>query len=786
MAIISNYKFTDVFGNETIAHGYNGKPETSPEFPSIEELPLQEQDLILEEAFVAFIQGPLGKKYNNFFGVNEENIRRKKVTKWWNPIAVHVEENLDELDQAELMRKLNDGEPLSEPNMRDYIVNRFNEQVKPISSNELGFEARVEEANAKESVKHVDAMKDLAEEDADTTPIEDISTDRNNPLNETITELTDDDILTGDISNLTQRTFQLNAAKATKLLDAFIKAFNKAARTRTLYGMKTPMFDRDNFKAKILMLAKNAKSSPEFIKALNETTEPDLIAFKKFMDISFPANKNSILRSMSVIMGNWELVQGAVSTIVNTNGKIRHQINLGQSVREKGSVQNAMDFLKRANKLRYDNNSTHPISDQYENFEKVIDRIANRRADEKDFVTALRFISQGAHIQTGKILAEGSLTIGGRQWDPFTVIDAFVRAGKHKGDDGNMYVYKFKPIIEAMVEANRPYSAASLMQNAENNSVPIRITNNFLTKELNQMEQDLVPDRTGRVMPKEKFVKKYSHITNRHNYKNTSGNLFLESYYDSVVNSKGTPKLTYYGGLDDRVTTKGTTYDKSNAFEQSYEDFMFFLRDTSNPKQTMYRQNAGTLGDSPRKFYIPTKRIRNKGIVSNGKFNPNSPEIRSSYNIYRNTVKKPMTYNGFIQEMNNQLAEEKKMFADNRKSLSKIESMKPLFNDKGLSAKGIDTITDYFINRSINGAYINEVFSPNISGVDIDKRMKNSASQVYSVNDKLKVIPLVVKDMTYENDPKAETTDGGMYILEKHAKIWAKSTAGLMDLNNGF
>ena len=49
-------------------------------------------------------------------------------------------------------------------------------------------------------------------------------------------------------------------------------------------------------------------------------------------------------------------------------------------------------------------------------------------------------------------------------------------------------------------------------------------------------------------------------------------------------------------------------------FEQGYEDFMFFFK---NRNKKMYPQNLGTMGDSPRKFFISTKKIVNKGAKIN-------------------------------------------------------------------------------------------------------------------------------------------------------------------------
>ncbi|RZV60269.1 MAG: hypothetical protein EX254_09230, partial [Flavobacteriaceae bacterium] len=123
--------------------------------------PLEEQHTILEEVFVHYLQGPLSEKYNNFFSPRNEYKRQKLVTKWWNPIATKIEENRAEMDQENLLKKLQDqtkeeltpedgveiatdkkqvkkgvevkpGQDFSLGNMRDYIVQKFKEEVGPI------------------------------------------------------------------------------------------------------------------------------------------------------------------------------------------------------------------------------------------------------------------------------------------------------------------------------------------------------------------------------------------------------------------------------------------------------------------------------------------------------------------------------------------------------------------------------------------------------------------------------------------------------------------------------
>ena len=739
------------------------------------ELPLQQQTHILEEAFVAMLQGPLSKKYNNFFAPREEFSRIKSVSKWWtlfNKNATKDPQHL--LEVNDLIKKLNDGKELNIDNMRDFMVNKFNEFVEPISDNELGYEARVNNYKAVEAVKKADIIKQLSKEQEvfEKSVFEGAvpETEITELLTEELTEIQGED---NPILGIMDRTFKSRTSKATKILTSFVKQYNKAIRLRKLFGVKgQALFDREEFMYKMLDLAKYSPDSPSFINAINNSPLVDVQAFNKFLDLKAQGQKTVLLDSIWFVMSNYRMVSAVNTALVDTeNGEVEHRIEEATSNKEKTAVQNMMNNLVVAKRHATSNNG-HLLGEQWNDFNAIIGKIKNNDATAEDYINAYKFMS-GPSIKIMDILDYGYINVFGTNYSPITTLKAFFQNDRHLDTEGRfkgqINPYKFAPLLNAISVTNRSFTQDSIVANAVGNMVPVRITNNHMTKEIDNMFDSLKPNSEGRVMTKGNFIKRYSHVTSGKKYRKPVPNQFLEGFYDTVVKTGAIPDIVYYTGINDLTSGKANTYDSSTAYEQSFEDLMMYLR---NPNKGTYLSNIGTFGDSPRKFYTPTKRVKK-----------NNDTTSAIYNIYRNIVENPLSISAFNVSITKAVSNERALINSNGKQFSKVKSMKKYFTNNKLNEQGRKMVDGYVYNTIANGMFMAEVFSPNIKYKDIAKRLKNSSSPVMSVNKQLKFEPIFFQDPLLEG---VEATDGGMYILEEDANRWRNAGLGVFDLKFGF
>lgn len=738
-------------------------------------LPLAEQKYILEEAFVATMQGPLSKKYNKFFGLNEEVKRTKSSRKWWKMIDTKAKSEPTYLQESqELIQKLNDGQELSFDNMRDYIVMEFLKEVPRIEASEIGFESRSSAYDANVMQRRVKIKTRLEEEVGSYVAEENknLFTKKEDSLDQILDEVSDNQEDADYVISIAEKSFMTRTAKATKIINNFVKEYNRAIRLRkTIWGKQGPLFDKKEFKYKIFQLASNTSNSVDFIDALENSPHADIQAFNKFLELRAPEAKTVLLNSTWTLFSNYRMVNAVKSVMSGTDGNVKHSIEESLSKREQSQAQSMMDNMAKA-KDYFINDKTHLLADQWAQFETIIAKVKDGTATNNDYIKAYRFMAPPG-VKMMDILENGFINVKGTYYSPVTVLKSFVDNDKHLGKaakNGNRYIYpyNFRPIANAIMATNREFTQDSVVENAKGNMVPVRMMNNHMTKELDQMYDSLRPDKDGNVIPKADFIKRYSHITRSKAYSKPVPNQFLDGFYDSVI-AGNKPDLVYYTGIDDSVTNNANAFEDSTSYEQSFEDFMMYA---SGLGKKTYLANVGVFGDSPRKYYMPTKRLDMSNEVNT-----------AAYNIYRNISGDDISRRQFELNLKAEMKKEKDFFNKNGKELMKIESLKSLFDKNGkLTKEGGKVVNGYVYNQTINGLFMSEVVSPNIKISSVAKRLKNAGSPVISVNKNLKFEPIFFKDP--KNDEAS--TDGGMFILREDAERWANAGKGVFDLNEGF
>lgn len=770
------YSFGEDADGRTQIGSFNGVPtEADLEKFNATKLPLEQQDAILEEAFVATLQGPLSKKYNKFFGLSDEAKRIESTRKWWKMIDTQAKSDPEYLEESnQLLRKLNNNEDLDVDNMRDYIVMEFLKEVPRLETREIGFESRTSDFNNDAAERKAVIRKRLETQNNTYDPreVRELLKQKESTVDQVLDEITDNREDSDNTLSMAEKSFATRTAQASKLINNFIKEYNKAVRLRkTIWGRKGPLFDKKEFRYKIFQLAANSDNAISFIDAIENSPQPDIQAFAKFMDLRFPMNKDTLLNSTWTLYSNQRMVNAVKSVMSVEGNNVKHEIQESLSKREQNQVQTMLDNMAKARR-HVQKNTGHLLGGQWRDFETIIGKIENGTASEQDYIEAYRFMAPPG-TKMMDILENGFINVKGTYYSPVTVLKSFVDSKRHLGtpDKNNIrriYPYNFKPIADALMATNREFTQDSVVENAKGNMVPVRIMNNHMTKELDQMAASLRPTDKGNVMSKEDFIKRYSHITSSKGYRKPVPNQFLESFYDSVM-SGTKPDLVYYTGINDLTSNNANSFEESTSYEQSFEDFMMYA---SEPNKKTYLANVGVFGDSPRKYYMPTKRLNMDNSIND-----------AAYNIYRNISGDNISRRQFELAYKQEQKTERDFFESNAKELSKIESMKPYFDKYGkLSDKGTKMVNGYVYNQVMNGLFMAEVMSPNIQIDNIAKRLKNAGSPVISVNKRLKFEPIFFKDP--ENDEAS--TDGGMFILREDADRWANAGKGVFDLNEGF
>ena len=821
-------------------------------------VPLSQQGLILEELFVARLEGPLSDNFDKIFQPKNEPRRQKDVKKWWGLIRKKGE-IIEEDDGVNFMlRKLSeDGIPSG--NLKDYILDTFKAVTVGVDVSAEGMDAlamdltQAEKAELESIRARKVAVADFEIKNAGNIREQDIITDLEEDLEDDGTSFYDKD-------------FESKAKGATRVIKRFGQVYNKAMRKRFLAKnkdkkadyKKVPLFDRDMFESTLYSLAVENKTANEFIRQIENSELREVRAFDSYMKSIHGDNKLNFYNSMHFVFSNAKHISGFNNTIDN-NGKYSFNNSMSQLEVHKSNL--VLKRLKDEFDKHISPNSNSPI---YNKFQESVYNIYNGSQDKQDLFNVIEaLVPAYGQFNLQKILDQGHVTYKGQTMPIETLVYGFIKKrmmfqknvtrddykkaqkayakqlARIPGIENNpffayegvnipikilktssaanfnqfkalplpgnpakgIYIYNARPLVESFISTNRKFSPLSSIMNAQKNMTPVRITNNHLTKEVDNMIEFLTPDADGNIPTEEQFFDRFSHLAEKNKKragKNYVPNLFLQNIYDNM--QKGIlPTISQYHGIENVSDRKGNLYAGSSALEQSIEDFMTFVTSSRNPngsKNNSYLGSMGTFSDSPRKFFINMPRIKFEDVFSyddDGKLKFHSKSkgniITSAQHLYDE-----LFWDGpiagsrtkFQNKLKDTVRNEIRFINKNGKELAKIDKLKPYFKkDNRLTPEGIEMVSEYVINNIVNGQNITEVFLPGIKENNILKRMKMNSSPIFSTkNPNFKIEPLFFADEIVNGSIAG--TDSGMYILEEDAAKLQKLGKGVFDMNNGF
>ena len=821
-------------------------------------VPLSQQGLILEELFVARLEGPLSDNFDKIFQPKNEPRRQKDVKKWWGLIRKKGE-IIEEDDGVNFMlRKLSeDGIPSG--NLKDYILDTFKAVTVGVDVSAEGMDAlamdltQAEKAELESIRSRKVAVADFEIKNAGNIREQDIITDLEEDLEDDGTSFYDKD-------------FESKAKGATRVIKRFGQVYNKAMRKRFLAKnkdkkadyKKVPLFDRDMFESTLYSLAVENKTANEFIRQIENSELREVRAFDSYMKSIHGDNKLNFYNSMHFVFSNAKHISGFNNTIDN-NGKYSFNNSMSQLEVHKSNL--VLKRLKDEFDKHISPNSNSPI---YNKFQESVYNIYNGSQDKQDLFNVIEaLVPAYGQFNLQKILDQGHVTYKGQTMPIETLVYGFIKKrmmfqknvtrGDYKkaqeayakqlaripgiennsffayegvnipikilktssaanfnqfkalplpGDPAKgIYIYNARPLVESFISTNRKFSPLSSIMNAQKNMTPVRITNNHLTKEVDNMIEFLTPDADGDIPTEEQFFDRFSHLAEKNKKragKNYVPNLFLQNIYENM--QKGIlPTISQYHGIENVSDRKGNLYAGSSALEQGIEDFMTFVTSSRNPngsKNNSYLGSVGTFSDSPRKFFMNMPRIKFEDVFSyddDGKLKFHSKSkghiMTSAQHLYDE-----LFWDGpiagsrtkFQNKLKDAVRNEIRFINKNGEELAKIDKLKPYFKkDNRLTPEGIEMVSEYVINNIVNGQNVTEVFLPGIKGSDIVKRMKMNSSPIFSAkNPNFKIEPLFFADEIVNGSIAG--TDSGMYILKEDAAKLQKLGKGVFDMNNGF
>lgn len=833
----------------------------------IKTIPLSEQALLIEEMFVAQLQGPLSERFDKIFTPKNEPKRQKDVKKFWGLLRKKGAIIEDESGVTKMLQELYTADELKNiPDLETFIVDTFKAVTKGVKIDSYGLDSRAKESKREKS-KRIEKIATEKNKQA-SNPIdswfkqikknEDI--DQDNQLDAYENAIDDNGVSFYD------KSFDMKLKGARRVLRRFAAVYNKALKVNYLEKTKddvtnrefAPIFNTLAFESFIFQLAGEHNSANAFIDAINESAIEEVQAFNRYLKKVFPDSYMTILNSMHTVLGNGKHVVG-----------FRHSLKDGVydmwnslSKPENSQVQNILDELV---KERGSNNEKNPSTPKWRNLERAINRIHSKNYEnyDDDIFTILQTI---VPFDIAPIMEQGFVTYKGMSIPVETLITGFIQANLAHNKDKNwkpgdnqtersrpirvwndvkqVNIWNLRPIIEALVSTNRRFTPFSSVVNAENNLEPVRITNNQLTKEfdnmvefMNTLKTKKLPKQTlnakkykkkvnGKEVPmteyeikKDKFIEHFSHTNYQTKNKYKTGyvhNQLLEHMFDQFMSTGMLPTISQYHGLQDLNNAKAVTYKKSISIDQGIEDFMTFLQTATSPysknRKNSYLGNIGTFADSPRKFFMNMKVIKwedvfKKNSRGNYTLDTKGQILNSIYRIHAETFgdgvnnkgEMALTRSQFTKKFKQGIEDTIRFFEKNSNAIKDLDiayenqqkkSMSEYFNKNGkLTYEGKKIVAEYAMSSMVNGYNVIDIFSPGIQDLknqnNVIKRFKGNTSPIVSPkNPNFKMETMFFADE--EINGSISGTDSAMYILEEDAIKWQRLGKGVFDLNHGF
>lgn len=799
------------------------------ENPLVTELPIEQQEGILEEVFAYTLQGPLSKRLNHNLERTQESKRQEVSKSFWSFLK---ESSLKDIDNTKnVIKALNDGNPVSEEDLFDFVADGLADALANNDVSTTGKHSKIS-SKRKADVENLKRINDTKNKAIDDFNYNEFAKKAKKSLRDrTIQEIKkqvsekaaqndwtqqeadfEEQILIEEFENSFYENgghdYDMLAMQrikgATRVLNGFVRSLNYVRRQKHVLSKGSPkdlkltqgmsqgragrdyLLDREELISEFYNLALETRGNTGlFIQAIKDSKILEISEFYNYLSKVHPEARDQILHDMAFLMGNLRVIQ-AVKSYNDKNGNYVLENALAE--RELHQSENKMRQLMR---LASDYRKSQPDSVvPYEQFSEAMNRIRNRIASNSDYLYAMKFLFP-AGIHQDKILKEGYINLKGNRYPIERVLNSLARNPQNWTDIRGKEMFKFnaetKTFLNAIVDTDRKNTSRSVVMNALGNNTSSRITNNFATTTIDEMIKFLSTKKNGKFPSYASFKRQFGNVLNPNS--RTVRNPVLENFYKNFVGGKSLPTMSQYLGNNNQRSQKKSEYKSSDAFTQTIEDFLMFNNKRANGKPSAeYLQFMGPAADSPRKFMITAPRLSHEENFSKTGLSRNGKNLlRAAYEIHSSLSNQGFpNYESFEKMLFDSIAREKAIFEENGLSLSKNAALKPYFDNNGkLNKEGHKAIEEFVFNNVVNGLAISEIFNPSIAFRDITKRNKGVFAPVMSTgNENLR------QQIIYINDdlPDGGTnpaTDSGQFMLESSMKKITRAGQALSPFNNG-
>lgn len=761
---------------------------------SFVEAPIEEQEVIREEMFAYYLEGPLSAKYDKFFEPKEENVRQFLTKKWWSKIKNKAEnaEKLYNKNENIFLNGLSDKKVEEFSSAKEFVMSQFMGNIKGrnIDLSASG-KSKAKEVNQKLLSEQLEAIENRYEQESKNIGVKPEQFD-----DVLLSDIADD--LDSDINS--EHFFEVNrmkyVRKASKYISLFSKNYNQVLRRKFYLKNKDKAvdwrtikpFDKDMLMIKIMQIAKESASNVDFINKIQNSDVEEISEFNDFLEQIRPNDKTVVLSSMKFIYGNQSSINSVIGH-VNEDGVFELQNNLNN----KEVAQSEYIFQKfndgafsYFNSLNPDNGFPVVQSklDSYAKLISAIEKIKSGQYKEIDLYNFLEFFSS-PDMDIQSIMKENRINIDGKNFTIDTVVNEVIKKnftegknpyGVYENDKKGQYKSIVRKFVQSLIATNRKFTAEYTVKNANEKQEPIRVVDNMLTRQLEKMNID------ANKLSRAKFIKKYASITNEG--KGSKSNPILNYMYDRAIAGEKID-LNQFHGIKNQQTKNSSVISDSNSTEQSIFESVSYMSDNS----ASYMMETGRYSDSPTSYMmrVPKIKLSDLGSVVNGKFvfGKNSKSVLDNAHATFNKLNgKQLTLNEFAQSISREIEQEIEFTNENNEAFMKMKNMQKYFNEKGeLNKDGRQKVAEYSVNQIINGIAYNDIFFPSFKLNDIVKRQKSGRSPGFRLGKGVQVEPIYYVDDFVNGQ---SVSDSSMYVLKEDADLIRKAGGDMMPLNNSY
>lgn len=708
------------------------------DYGTVTELPLNEQEVIKDEVFAYHMENNLTAEYDNFFNPKEKNRANFYTKKFWQNVKNKLTFGLSKTDkQLEMIDFLNDldeqGVPTQEKHLRTYIMNNFKKGFnKADFKDNLRGLRKIDEklaSSAETSLRNQRGVYDLSDSGIDSFMKQsDFIFDSEFAQ--------DDDVDTTETSILDDKNPAYNRS-ISNMIVAFERDYN-----RKFYNRRAPL---DKFKLKFALdvLAQQSKSNLDFIKAIENAENHQLQQFTKWLDAFYENDYQARLISIHTSMANNVYMD---SFSIEEEGK-GISVVPGLSEKDSRSVSSVMDGLKSMFESKIAKNKNFTQESKAKMFDELKalgeDIKKGRKVSNEQLKKGLRTIVGGENIDSS---LNDVVYVDGKPMTVKSALKAFLEKSIKPAKDkrfNNLEFIHLRPFVKSLVSANKYKTGSSTVQNVEGNNISMYQKSNFIVSELRNISRDIAS------MTDKDFARKYDRNPLAMKMKRAGKIVHMQQFL----------------GL--KTKNKASIYKKGTKDELFVNDMILFLKGGANS----YMQSVMMNADSPRRYYASVPKIITTKM--------NSDQVSALYKEAAELAKR----NGdrrFLDANGRSSSEKVSSVIENEtnKIIDKMTSNKSLYSSLqkkiGYSGKGAlldkngkitsggrKIIKSYVTNHLMNQLYFRDLFAPQISEFDLNKRGKASTAPYTPVNStgKLKLGLIALQDKDFRSELVAEFGD---------------------------